>query len=147
MVKDESGSEGTIVPLRMINLVKHERKLSGALPIKPDLQHIKRRNVVPTPSYTPTQMNDDGVACVDSDLQWLRYVQATTADHEFTKDWGKRMEEILIPVGSLKIEESSSGEQNHEEGKDKKRKPKVGKPKESNETLSQEQGEASPKPA
>ena len=37
MVKDESGSEGTIVPLRMINLVKHEKKLSSALPIKPNL--------------------------------------------------------------------------------------------------------------
>ena len=54
MVKDESGSEGMIVPLRMINLVKHEKKLSSALLIKPNLQHVKRRNVVPTPSYTPT---------------------------------------------------------------------------------------------
>ena len=41
MVKDESGSEGTIVPLRMINLVKHEKKLSSALPVKPNLQHVK----------------------------------------------------------------------------------------------------------
>ena len=49
MVKDESSSEGTIVSLRMINLVKHEKKLSSALPIKPNLQHVKRRNVVPTP--------------------------------------------------------------------------------------------------
>ena len=57
MVKDESGSsERTIVPLRMVNLVKHEQKLSSALPIKPNLQHVKQRNVVPTPSYTPTQM-------------------------------------------------------------------------------------------
>ena len=92
-------------------------------------------------------MSDDGVAHVDSDLQWLRYVQATTADHEFTEDWGKRMEEILIPVGSLKIEESSSGERKREEDKDGKKKPKVGKPKESNETSPQEHGEASPKPA
>ena len=53
-------------------------------------------------------MGDDGVAHVDSDLQWLRYVQATTANHEFTEDWGRRMEEILILVGSLKIEEPSS---------------------------------------
>ena len=30
------------------------------------------------------------------------------ADHEFTEDWGRRMEEIIIPVGSFKIEESSS---------------------------------------
>ena len=41
MVKGESGSEGTIVLLRMINLVKHEKKLSSALPIKPNLQHVK----------------------------------------------------------------------------------------------------------
>ena len=68
-------------------------------------------------------------------------------DHEFTADWGKRMEEILIPVGSLKIEEPSSGERKCEEGKDKKRNPRVEKPKESNETLSQEQGDTSPKPA
>ena len=37
MVKDESGSEGTIVPLCMINLVKHDKKLSSALPVKPNL--------------------------------------------------------------------------------------------------------------
>ena len=92
-------------------------------------------------------MSDDGVAYVDSDLQWLRYVQATTADHEFTEDWGKRMEEILIPVGSLKIEESSSEGRKCKEGKGEKRKPRVEKPKESNETSPQEQGEASPKPA
>ena len=37
IVKGESGSEGMIVPLRMINLVKHNRKLSSALPVKPNL--------------------------------------------------------------------------------------------------------------
>ena len=74
----------------MINLVKHEKKLSSALPIKPNLQHVKQRNVVPTPC-TPTKMSGDGVAYVDSDLQWLRYVQATTVDHEFTEDWDRRM--------------------------------------------------------
>ena len=42
MIKDESGSEGTIVPLHMINLVKHDMKLSSALPVKPNLQHVKR---------------------------------------------------------------------------------------------------------
>ena len=57
------------------------------------------------------------------------------------------MEEILIPVGSLKIEESSSEGREHKEGKGEKRKPRVDKPKESNETSPQEQGEASPKPA
>ena len=111
MVKGESGSEGIIVPLRMINLVKHEKKLNSALPVKPNLQHVKRRNIIPTPSYTTTKMGDDGVRHVESDLQWLRYVQATMANHEFTEDWDRRMEEILIPVGSLKIEELASEEQ------------------------------------
>ena len=37
----------------------------------------------------------------------FRYVQATTIDHEFTKDWGRRMEEILILVGLVKVEELS----------------------------------------
>ena len=97
MVKGESGSEGTIVPLHMINLFKHEKKLNSALPVKPNLQHVKRRKVVPTPFYTTTSMGNDGVAYEESDLQWLRYVQATTANHEFTEDWGRRMEEILIP--------------------------------------------------
>ena len=107
MVKDESGSEGMIVPLCMINLVKHDKKLSSALPIKPNLHHVKRRNVIPTPSYTTTNMVDDGVVHVDSDIQWLRYVQATIVNHEFTEDWSRRMEEILIPVGSVKVEEPS----------------------------------------
>ena len=136
MVKDEGNSEGTIVPLRMINLVKHEKKLNNALPVKPNLQHVERRNVIPTPSYTTTKMSDDRVAHVEFDLQWLRYVQATTADHEFTDDLGKRMEEILIPVGSLRIEEPSSGEQKRNEGEGEKREPKVGKPQKSNETSS-----------
>ena len=62
MAKDESGSEGMIVPLHMINLVKHDMKLSSAVPVKPNLQHVKRRNVILTPSYTTTNMSDDGVA-------------------------------------------------------------------------------------
>ena len=37
MVKDESSLEGTIVPLRMIDLVKHDKKFSSALPVKPNL--------------------------------------------------------------------------------------------------------------
>ena len=68
MVKDESGSKDTIVPLRMINLVKHEKKLSSALPMKPNLQHVKQRNVIPTPSYTTAKMGDDEVAHVEFDL-------------------------------------------------------------------------------
>ena len=79
MVKDESGSEGTIVPLCMINLVKHDKMHSSALPIKPNLQHVKQRNLVPTSSYTTTNMGDHRVAYVESNLQWLRYVQATMA--------------------------------------------------------------------
>ena len=71
-VKGESGSEGTIDPLCMINLVKHEKKLNSALPVKLNLQHVKRRNVILAPSYTTTKMDDDEVAHVESDLQWLR---------------------------------------------------------------------------
>ena len=52
MVKDEGDSEGTVVPLRMINLVKHEKRLNSALPVKPNLELVKRRSVVPTPSRT-----------------------------------------------------------------------------------------------
>ena len=116
--------------LRMINLVKHEKRLNSVLPVKPNLQHVKQRNVIPTPPYTTTKMGDDGVAHVESDLQWLRYVQATTADHEYTEDWGRRMEEFLIPVGSLKIEESSSEEREQEEDRGEKKTSKVRKPKE-----------------
>ena len=102
---------------------------------------------LPTPSYTTTKMGDDGVAHVDFDLQWLRYVQATMADHEFTEDWGRRMEEILILVGSLKIEESSLEVREQEEDRGEKRTPKVRKPKESIETSPQKQGESPPRPA
>ena len=59
MVKDESSSEGTIVPLRMINLVEHNKKLNSPLPVKPNLQHVKHRNIVPTPSYTTSNMGDE----------------------------------------------------------------------------------------
>ena len=68
MVKDEGDLEGTIVPLRMINIVKHGKRLNSALPVKPNLQHVKQRNMIPTPSYTTTKMGDDRVAHVDSDL-------------------------------------------------------------------------------
>ena len=83
--------------------------------------------------------SDDGVAHVESDLQWLRYVQATTVDHEFTEDRDRRMEEILVPIGSLKIEESSSKEQKQKEDRGKKRTPRVRKPQEPIETSSQNQ--------
>ena len=76
MVKDED-SEGTIVPLRMINLVKHEKRLNSALPMKPNLQHVKQRNVILTSPYTTAKMDDNGLAHVEFDLQWLTYVQAT----------------------------------------------------------------------
>ena len=79
-------------------------------------------------------MGDDEVAHVEYDLQWLRYVQATTVDHEFTEDWDRRMKEILIPVGSLKIEESSLEVRKQKEDRGEKRTPKVRKPKESIET-------------
>ena len=107
LVKCESGLDSTVVPLRMINLVRHDKKLNNVVPIKPNLQHVKQRNVIPTSSYTTTKMGDDGVAYVESNLQWLRYVHATTADHEFTDDMGRRMEEILVSVGSVKVEEPS----------------------------------------
>lgn len=31
-------------------------------------------------------------------------MHATTADHEFTNDWDRRMEEILVPIRSVKVE-------------------------------------------
>ena len=74
MVKGESGSEETIVPLHMINLVKHEKKLNSALLVKLNLQHVKHQNMISTPPYTITKMGDDRIAHVKSDLQWLRYV-------------------------------------------------------------------------
>ena len=62
LIKDESGSESIVVPLYMINLVRHDKKLNNALLVKPNLQHVQRRNVIPSPSYTTTNMGDDGVA-------------------------------------------------------------------------------------
>ena len=70
----------------MINLIKYDKKLNNVLPIKPNLQHVKQWNVIPTPSYTTTKMGDDGVAYVEFDLQWLWYVHATMAYHEFTNN-------------------------------------------------------------
>ena len=92
---------------------------------------LSGRSIVPTPSYTTVKMSDDGVAHVNSDLQWLRYVQATSANHEFTEEWGKRMEEILIPVGSVKIEQSSSKVRKQGDDRGEKGTLKVKKPKES----------------
>ena len=90
-------------------------------------------------------MSDDGVAHVDSDLQRFRYIQATMADHEFTEDWGRRMEEILIPVGSLKIEQSSSEVWKQGDDKGEKRTPRVKISKESIEPSPTEQCETSSK--
>ena len=66
LVWDESGSNGIVVLVRMINLVKHKKKLSNALAIKPKLQHVKlRNNIIPTPLYTKPKMSDDEVGYVD----------------------------------------------------------------------------------
>ena len=51
--KGQEPLEGTIVPLRMVNLLNHPK-----------------RNI--------------GVIHVDSNLHWIRHVQATKVDHEFT---------------------------------------------------------------
>ena len=75
-------------------------------------------------------MGDNGVAYVESDLQWLWYVQATMANHEFIEDWGRRMEEILIPIGFLKIEESSSEALEQKKDRGEKGIPNSRKPKE-----------------
>ena len=53
-------------------------------------------------------MGDDGVAYVEFDLQWLRYVHVATANHEFTNHWGRRMEEILILIGLVEVKEKSN---------------------------------------
>ena len=119
----------------MINLVRHDKKLNNALPTKRNLQHVKRQNVIPTPSYTTTNMGDNGIAYVESDLQWLWYVQATIADREFTNDWCRRIEEILILIGSMKIEEPSPEMRRKNGNKGEKRAPKSRKPKGAIETL------------
>ena len=72
LVKDESSSK--VVSLHMINFVRHDKKLNNTLLLKPNLQQVKRWNVIPTPSYTTTNMGEDGVAYVESGLQWLWYV-------------------------------------------------------------------------
>ena len=92
-------------------------------------------------------MGDDGMAYVEFHLQWLRYVQATMADHEFTEDWCRRMKEILVPVWSLKIEESSSEEWEQKEDRGGKRTSKVRKPKEAIETSPQKQRNPQLEPA
>ena len=86
-------------------------------------------------------MGDDGVAHMESDLQWLRYVQATTINHEFTVDWGRRMEEILVLVGSLRMEGSSSEEREQKENRSETRTLKVEKPTEAIKTSPQKQCE------
>ena len=68
-------------------------------------------------------------------------------DHKFTEDWGRRMEEILILVGSMKMEELSSEEQRQKGDGGERRMPKVRKPKESIEPSPKEQCETSSKPA
>ena len=98
-------------------------------------------------SYIIAKMGDDGVAHVEPDLQWLRYVQATTVNHTFTEDWGRRMEEILIPVGTLKMEEPSSEEQRQKGDGGEKRMLKVRKPKEPIETSPRNQQKPSSQPA
>ena len=45
--------------------------------------------------------NNEGTMHVKSDLHWLRHVRMTTLDHEFTPNWGKKMEELVILVGSI----------------------------------------------
>ena len=65
-------------------------------------------------------------------------------NHEFTEDWDRRMEEILVSVGSLKIEESSSEEQKQKEDRGGKRMSKVVKPKEVDETSPQNQRKHNP---
>ena len=92
-------------------------------------------------------MGDDEVAYVEFDLQWLKYVLATTADHEFIEDWGRIMEEILIPVGSLKIEESSSEGQEQKRDRDEKEIPNSRKPKEPIKTSPKKQRKPQPEPA
>ena len=71
LVKDESGLESTIVPLCMINLVRHDKKLNNALLVKPNLQLVKQRNFILTPCYTTTKMGENGLAYVESELQWF----------------------------------------------------------------------------
>ena len=45
--------------------------------------------------------HNEGVVHVRFDLHWLKHVCATTIDHEFTLDWGRKMEELVILVGSI----------------------------------------------
>ena len=49
-------------------------------------------------------------------------------NHEFTEDWGRRMEEILVPVGSLRMEEPSSEARGQKGNRGEARTPKVKKP-------------------
>ena len=41
LVKEESDSESIVVPLCMINLVRHYKKLNNTSLVKPNLQHVK----------------------------------------------------------------------------------------------------------
>lgn len=49
---------------------------------------------------------NEGVVHVQFDLHWLKHVHAMTSDHEFTPSWGRKMEELVIPVGSIHAEET-----------------------------------------
>ena len=51
LVKDESSSKSTTVPLCMINLVRHDKKFINALSVKPNLQHVGEMSyqLLPTP--------------------------------------------------------------------------------------------------
>ena len=69
----------------------------------------------------------------------VKICPSNPVDHEFTEDWGRRMEEILIPVGSLKIEESSSEVQEQKEDRGEKEVPNSRKPKEYIEPSPQKQ--------
>ena len=50
-------------------------------------------------------------------------------DHKFTNDWGKRMEEILVPIGSVKVEELSPEVQWKDGNKGEERAPNSRKSK------------------
>ena len=80
-------------------------------------------------------MADDGVAYVELDFQWLRYVQETTANHKFIKDWGRRMEESLVPVRSVKVEELSRETRRKDRNKGEEKAQTVGKNKGATGTL------------
>ena len=66
------------------------------------------------------------------------------ANHKFIEDWGRRMEEILVLVGSLKIEESSLEERDQKEGRGGEGTSKVRKTKQAIEASFQNQRNPQP---